>query len=526
IYTALGMDDALTAGAIFSHASRKNDFKINLNLASMESDGPETESTPGLFRATRTKNNPMDPGGEDQKRLYRSGLLNLHYKGFSLKGHLFSNETGELYDADQWSLFAEQKLRFHPSVDLSLKLGAQRQTFNKGDDEYTLPVKPWTEISGSIYDYNYDETLLHGGVEMIWKGWDRHRVLLKWSFARSKLEDVSYHPEGGGDSNYPGGGSNYPGGEGIDSTFSPDEPPFPTAPSTGSESTRGEETFKSEQRILHGFTIQDEFRFDDQFTLTAGLRFDHYSDLGSFFSPRIAAVYRLNERKTAARRHILKAQYARAFRPSTFLELLAEPRVDAETIDVYEVGYIYRHFDAVFRGAFFYSQFETRLEEDLQAYNLEPFRAAGGELELEHPIIPRVLDVNANISYVDAENRDTGEEIAGTWRWLGNIALTFRPLPDLSLAAWWRLAVDPAGEASQGEEIQNSAASLDVTMSLYNLGLEGLTLRGGVKNLFNEDMPYSIVQEPQIYGQEGATYFPGQTRRSESWWWVEVLYEF
>jgi hypothetical protein len=98
------------------------------------------------------------------------------------------------------------------------------------------------------------------------------------------------------------------------------------------------------ERLRQSITLQDEFKAGSAIDITAGLRFDHYDDVGSDLSPRIAAVWRLTEH------HIMKAQYARAFRPSTFSELYAKnspvvignENLQSETIDTYERGYIYR----------------------------------------------------------------------------------------------------------------------------------------------------------------------------------------
>ena len=57
----------------------------------------------------------------------------------------------------------------------------------------------------------------------------------------------------------------------------------------------------TDRRILSA-VVQDEFRIDDQVTLTGSLRLNDYSDLGANLSPRLAAAWRLN----AA--HILKFQ--------------------------------------------------------------------------------------------------------------------------------------------------------------------------------------------------------------------------
>jgi outer membrane receptor protein involved in Fe transport len=61
-----------------------------------------------------------------------------------------------------------------------------------------------------------------------------------------------------------------------------------------------------------------------------------YSDLGAFLTPRLAAVWRIDDS------NILKLQYAWAFRPPTFYEQAYPGRdsIGAGEIATYELGYI------------------------------------------------------------------------------------------------------------------------------------------------------------------------------------------
>lgn len=72
---------------------------------------------------------------------------------------------------------------------------------------------------------------------------------------------------------------------------------------------------KAKNRTNFYALFQDEWNFATDWYLTAGLRYDHYSDVSSGFSPRAAIVWNVNNDMTA------KLLYGRAFRPPSFLEL-------------------------------------------------------------------------------------------------------------------------------------------------------------------------------------------------------------
>jgi len=104
------------------------------------------------------------------------------------------------------------------------------------------------------------------------------------------------------------------------------------------------EVFTSEEdRQTYYAYIQDEWNLSSDFLLTAGLRFDHYSDFGSTTNPRLALIWDVSFDTTT------KLLYGRAFRPPSFAELfnmnnpvaLGNTDLDPETIDTYEWAFDY-----------------------------------------------------------------------------------------------------------------------------------------------------------------------------------------
>jgi len=78
------------------------------------------------------------------------------------------------------------------------------------------------------------------------------------------------------------------------------------------------EVFQPEnQRTSHFVFMQDEWAFAENWELTWGLRYDHYSDVGDTTNPRLALVWQAHPELTA------KLLYGEAFRAPAFFELYA-----------------------------------------------------------------------------------------------------------------------------------------------------------------------------------------------------------
>jgi len=100
-----------------------------------------------------------------------------------------------------------------------------------------------------------------------------------------------------------------------------------------------------QERTERFLFVQDEWRLGRRWDLTAGVRWDRYSDFGDTVNPRLALVWRATDRLTA------KILYGRAFRPPSFreqylinnTEFIGNPELDPEVIQTGEVGLAYRH---------------------------------------------------------------------------------------------------------------------------------------------------------------------------------------
>ena len=102
-------------------------------------------------------------------------------------------------------------------------------------------------------------------------------------------------------------------------------------------------------RSIWSAVAQDEWQFAKNWQLTAGVRYDNYSDFGSTFNPRAALVWDINEQLTS------KILYGKAFRAPNFSEqgnqnnpvIVGNKQLKPETINTLEWAFDYRPFSSL-----------------------------------------------------------------------------------------------------------------------------------------------------------------------------------
>jgi len=106
---------------------------------------------------------------------------------------------------------------------------------------------------------------------------------------------------------------------------------------------------RNTNRKVGSLVLQDEWQIADNWHLTAGVRYDHYSDFGGTVNPRFALVWDINEQLTS------KFLYGRAFRAPSFVELGTQnsplsqgnKNLKPETINTVEWAFDYRPSSAL-----------------------------------------------------------------------------------------------------------------------------------------------------------------------------------
>lgn len=284
------------------------------------------------------------------------------------------------------------------------------------------------------------------------------------------------------------------------------------------------------ERRLTSLTVQDQWQIHPAVEITLGARYDNYDDWGSHTSPRIAAVWRASDR------HIVKVQYAEAFRPPTLAVLHPGPNLvegtvyenlTEEQLGSTEASYIYRAANYSLRATLFESQISDLLEYRITPgqrpkwHNLGEIDSQGVELEWQQSL-GRNWTWFANLSYVDAQDPlDVDQRLLGSVDWLGNLGITWNSDQQLSHA----LNLRYIGE-QEGWELQTRTPPtdrfddyvlLDYTLSVQRLFAQrNLELKAGVKNLADEH--YDTVPTPSQY--------PRGLPNGGRTWWAEIEYGF
>ncbi len=171
-----------------------------------------------------------------------------------------------------------------------------------------------------------------------------------------------------------------------------------------------------ERRFL---SVQDEWRISKSWILTAGLRYDHYSDFGKTINPRLALIWSPPMPLT------VKLLYGSAFRAPSISEmylqnnpvLLGNTDLDPETIDTLELAFEYFPLlELTSRLSLFYYNMEETIEitpisPTVSQYdNSAGQRAYGFEAEIEWDITSN-LELRSNFAWQYAERKDNESRV-------------------------------------------------------------------------------------------------------------------
>jgi len=561
IFGRYGDFDQRMAGTVVSYQHPETDFNINLNLSGWDQNRSGVESGPDKFsiynnvtidmldwfdeeinvqlsEQDREKVSELlasgisnAPGPVNDARKGSAAVVNISFKDFTLSGQQSESVKGSYYGEneflppleDRW--FDKEKaqtaeLKWTPGFDETLGFEFTLGWFGaeKESDYFMLaPHGFWPDgdklfiMEEPYYNsYYYKERTCYGAVEIHWGGWQGHQWLIGAEYEDAEITDGQYL-------------SNY---DPLIGNFVPEMHHIPEVEQWIAEAVN---------RSVFALFIQDQFSLWDRLIMTLGLRYDNYEDSEDRVTPRLAAVYKITDK------HILKTQYAQAFRPPVFEETPPDasqqrsegnsgslpsynnntegnnPELEPEIITTLETGYIYRSRYWTGRVNMFVSELRNLIgqgdDEDWTATrnrgNVVTYGAEGDvDVRFKH-----FFTIQGNLSYV---RTDDESELTGTTRWLGNLNLIYRPFKNLSLTGRYRyIGSRYRGPEDPREELASSH-TIDITAGLTDLFVTGLNLRGGIRNLFDEDIrsPSDDTGFYEDYPQPGRE------------WWMGLTYEF
>jgi len=281
---------------------------------------------------------------------------------------------------------------------------------------------------------------------------------------------------------------------------------------------------KKQNRRLFYASIQDEWTFARNWELTAGVRYDNYSDFGSEVSPRAAIVWNTTPEV------VIKMLYGRAFRSPTFGEMytqnnpsiLGNVNLDAETIDTYELALDYRPTRAVRLGL---SLFEYRIKGLIDyvsdpapattktARNARDQKGRGFEIESEW-VATEKLRLRANFSYQRSTDSSTGAVVPDVpaMKFYANAHWKF--MPEWSLDGQYFRIMDRHRATGDMRPKIKDYDSANLTLRKKNI-LKHWDFTVAARNLFDKDAREpSLPSIPYDYPLEHRSF------------WAELRYNF
>ena len=525
IYGRFGSFDTFEGGGHYTYNNPENDLSINLNVAGLETDGDYIKTGEDILYSA-TYNQPgisYAPGRLVDSRRQRSTIFSLNYKDLAIEANYLgtagSDHAGTTnvlpppqqrfsWREDQGGIELIKQLDISKHLQGNLKLGWSQYAIESNkltffppgnalvpygfvslDPASGLPVFHPNGVIGSFYA---KEQRLHASFDAVWNKWENHTISTGLDLVAMQLTDVW-----------------------SSSNFDT----FTLAPQPWQALDKDQHWIKEGvKRKNVGFMLQDQISINDQIDITPGLRFDYYNDVGNALTPRIGAVYRHTDQ------HIFKAQYARAFRPPTMMEmytrnifLSGNSNIKPETIDTFELGYIFRSDDVVRRLTLFQSELNDLIDGSNVTGRFQNSSGAsikGIELELEQSLT-RTLKLDSNLSYATSKEDATGEAIAGSTSWLGNAALLWHVIPDYLLVMHYRYIGTRYRATTDSRHKLNSTNLFNLTSSVSNLWGKDLTLRLSVQNLMDTDVIWSAPAN--TYPDD----FPSQGRA----WWLKLAFK-
>jgi outer membrane receptor for ferrienterochelin and colicins len=404
--------------------------------------------TGSVTAAGARSNDAPVPEPRTAKERRASGAATLQGHGFSLTAEGVARHVDDTSTAPGGSVTSKQS---HLAIEgryarvLAPALRAEARASYLDDDFTTAP----STVSGAVGAF---------GLDLTFEGLHRHSVLFSTSYELGTIDNARF-------------------------SLAPPPPPAPAPPPL---------VIRDKRREILGITLQDRFDISEKLAVTAGARFDRYTDVDHRVTPRVALVYRVSER------HLLKLQYAEGFRAPTLFELYGtgsrNPDIGFEINRTAELDYVFRRPRQVARATFFLSKLDDIIfiADPMKGRfgNVRSGKAYGAELEWEQELFT-TLKAQANVSWVDAKDDRSIPPVNDTptpeAKWLWNLALLYRPMPRLLVGARWNHVGNRAAAGTK-----DAYNLVDLTVTKGDLLARGISLSAGVKDVFGSAPTYAF----------------------------------
>ena len=230
--------------------------------------------------------------------------------------------------------------------------------------------------------------------------------------------------------------------------------------------------------------LNDKYSLSSDLDISAGLRYDHYSDFGDAFTPTVGAVYRVTNKWR------LKALYAQAYRAPSWVELTSNSDLKAETSNSLEAGVVYKEDQtSVVR----LNVYKTRINDLItknRSYSQTEYADFMGT-EFEFMFTPNnQLELNFFASYVQAKDQN-GEDLADVANTLATLSSVYEF--DLGITAGGLFKyIGSSKRSNNPAETRDSAQSSIIVDGTLSYEFKDITASFILKDIFDKGTYYAL----------------------------------
>jgi len=362
--------------------------------------------------------------------------------------------------SDDWGVNAELRYRH---IDYSSGDGFQEWPPGYTDTTGAYPFGVFNRMESAEHGAS-------GETSGIYRGFDEHAITLGAGFRWQDIYRVEQWVNSGVDGD---GNPLPPGGPMVDLS----DTPYAFAP--------------EKSRTISYAYVQDVWGVTENLEMTTGARFDHNSDFGDSFNPRIALVWQTSDTVTT------KFMYGQAFRAPNFQELYSETSfslpnsdLDPEESETWELALSYAPRKDLRLGVNLY-----RYEQDdfislqpvpgqskLRYENTGEYDVNGLELETWWQPMEE-LSLSGNYAYNDPDDNEF--RAFGLPQHQGYLRADWRFLPDWN----WNIQSNWIGKVERNPA--DARSDIDdyflTDSTLRYFGIRNWEFAVSVRNLFDED---------------------------------------
>lgn len=479
-YVKLNKNNTTNSGAVFSQKNGK--FEANGVFSYTDTKGLEHFASDNYSNAHDVESNKQD----------ENFIANIKYEDIVAKLAIYNTTTGEFYGGDKTLPDKDDKDNYeykHQNIELSKEFlyDSFKLTPKIGFFKYSSDIEFTKFVPTSVITYNhpynqYEKWSL--GIDFNMQ-YNKHKLLLGYEWYETKEKDNHL-------------------------TITRTVPFTTTTTSTKDENEKN-------KREVDAIYMQDILDINDKTTLSFGARYEKYDDkhnkdLDDVFLPKISSVYRYDEN------NIYKIQYGEAFRPTTFLEnKSSDPKnIKGESISTIELQHIYKTNKQKISTTLFHSKLKDMLEQksdntNFWYENMSDNIISQG-IELEYLKNYKEFVVTSNLSYTEAFNDSTKDDLADYSKVIGGVTLSHKPYSTLSTSLNLRYVGEKTRDISDSREKMDDVTTIDISCRyIPSTKSDKLDIVFGVKNITDEKVksPSAVGGIPDDYVSERRSYFIG-----------------